>query len=178
MARAISTPGSLESGGEISTVTTKRPDWQACSKPNVSRAGAARRADDGRRRMRAVDHPQPGRAVPKPVIDRLEERSCRAARRSASCRRSLRSRRSASSDRPRRRRRRERRRTARCASAWRNWSGRPCRSRRARTGRTSCNRRGIAWSRVRADAAAVPCDVCRAIAGDGADAARSRAPAS
>jgi hypothetical protein len=39
-ARAISTPESLESGGETSTVTTKRPDWQACSKPKVSRAGA------------------------------------------------------------------------------------------------------------------------------------------
>ena len=31
------------------------------------------RPDDGRRRMRAVDHPQPGRAIPQPVIDRLEE---------------------------------------------------------------------------------------------------------
>ena len=139
-ARAISTPGSLESGGETSTVTTKRPDWQACSKPKVSRAGAA----FGRMTVgfgMACRRSPAARTSGSKAGDRsVRERSCRAARRSASCRRSLRPRRSASSDRPRRCRRRARRRTARCASAWRNWSGRPCRSRTARTGRTSCNR--------------------------------------
>ena len=58
-ARAISTAGSEESGGETSTVTTKRPDLHACSKLKVSRAGAACGRIGGRGRMRAVDHPQP-----------------------------------------------------------------------------------------------------------------------
>ena len=49
----------LESGGETSTVTTKRPDLHACSKLKLSRAGASRRPDGGRLRMRAIDHAQP-----------------------------------------------------------------------------------------------------------------------
>ena len=73
-ARAISTSGSLESGGETSTVVTKRPDWQACSKPKLSRAGTAVGRMAVGYACAAIDHPQPGRTVPKAVIDRFEKR--------------------------------------------------------------------------------------------------------